>query len=285
MAIKKVKKPIPISSLVPAEAAEYCIELIKTHQLRVRIVKPRETILGTYIRKELRGELIEEEIRINAGLGKQLFLTVFLHEIAHWLVANSPKRREAPHGNAWQETFKKLVQPVLTIHNFSKRQLTTLSNELYGERTSACFSADLLHHLRYTDEEFEEKGGISLKSLITGTIFIHNQKPFLIIEKRRTRALCLQLFEGRNLLVQLSARVEMPEHSDLLRLHKLSLQYVKLATLTTGNPFQYLGETFLVIGPDANKPGLIQIRKPMSKSVFTLSEIVLVKVLELEATS
>lgn len=285
MAIKKVKNPIPISSLVPAEAAEYCIALIKTHSLRVRIVKPRETILGTYIRKELRGEVLEEEIRINAGLGKQLFLTVFLHEIAHWLVANSPKRREAPHGIAWQDTFKQLVEPVLSTANFSKRQLTTLTNELYGERTSACFSADLLHHLRYTDEEFEEKDGITLKSLLTGTIFIHNQKPFQLIEKRRTRALCLQLFEGRNLLVQLSARVAMPEHSDLVRLHKLSLQYVNLATLTTGQLFQYLDETFQVLGPDANKTGLIQIRKPQSKSVFTLSEIVLVKVLELEATS
>jgi SprT protein len=282
MATKAVHKNIPISSLVPEPAAEYCIGLIKTYHLKVRIVKPRETILGTYIRKQLNGQILEEEIRINAGLGKQLFLTVFLHEIAHWLVANSPKRQESPHGIAWQETFKRLVEPVLNIDNFSKRQLTTLTNELYGERTSACFSADLLHHLRYTDEEFEETGTIALKSLVIGTIFIHNQKPFQIIEKRRTRALCLQLFEGRNLLVQLSAQVAMPEHSDLLRLHKLSLQYVTLATLNTGELFQYLGETFQVIGPDTSKNGLVKIRKPHNKSIFTLSEIVLVKVVEQE---
>ena len=283
MATKAVHKNIPISSLVPEPAAEYCIGLIKSYKLKVRIVKPRETILGTYIRKQLNGQILEEEIRINAGLGKQLFLTVFLHEIAHWLVANSPKRSEAPHGTAWQDTFKQLVEPVLNSANFSKRQLSTLTNELYGERTSACFSADLLHHLRYTDEEFEESSTIALKSLVIGTIFIHNQKPFQLIEKRRTRALCLQLFEGRNLLVQLSARVAMPEHSDLLRLHKLSLQYVTLATLNIGELFQYLGETFQVIGPETSKSGLVKIRKPHSKSIFTLSEIVLVKVVEQEA--
>ncbi|NCX96767.1 MAG: hypothetical protein EBX41_10285, partial [Chitinophagia bacterium] len=234
MAIKKTKTPIPISSLVPPSAAAYCIALLKQYQLKIRLVKPRATILGTYIRKEQGGQLLAEEIRINANLNKQLFITVLLHEIAHWLVANSPQRNSSPHGTYWQEKFKQLMEPVLTLDNFSARQLEHLNKELYGERTSACFSSGLLHALRHTDDEAAAASTLEIKALELGTIFIHNGNPFQLIEKRRTRALCLQLFEGRNLLVQLSARVSLPDHSDLLRLHKLSLAYQPLETVPKG---------------------------------------------------
>jgi len=280
MAIKKQKTPIPISSLVPPTAAAYCIELLKKHQLKIRLVKPRATILGTYIRKEQGGQLLSEEIRINANLNKELFLTVLLHEIAHWLVANSPQRKSPPHGTYWQQTFKLLMEPVLTPDNFSARQLEHLNQELYGERTSACFSAGLLHALRFSDEEAEEASSVEIKALDLGTIFIHNGNPFQLIEKRRTRALCLQLLEGRNLLVQLSARVALPEHQDLLRLHKLSLAYQPLETVPKGNLFHYLGETFQNLGSD-EKSGLNKIRKPKSTGIFTLNKQVLVRTAEL----
>lgn len=265
--------PLYLKGLVPPQSEAYCDHLIETYGIHLKVVKPRRTVLGTYNRQIVQGQM-KRIIRINDGLSAPMFLVVFLHEVAHWL-HDLPGSKELPHGPEWQGTFRRLLEPALTTDNFSPSQLEALKMEISHLHTGACFTPRLRQIL---DPDQRLDGLPELGQIKEGALFFHGKHPFVLLEKRRTRAICLELNEGRNLLVLMTTRVRLPDEHEHMVLWKLADKYRPLNTLQKNQQFVFLKQTYILLGPSPDGKTM-SFKKPRGRVVYALPNEALVQVI------
>ncbi len=193
---------------VPAGAVSYCQQLHRQYGFTLKIVKPRRTRLGDF-RVFPTGQT---QITVNTDLTPEGFLITYIHEVAHAAVHARQRRlvwprRLAPHGPAWQSTFRELMHPILTETVFSVAVLTSLTHYLKKPAATTAGCSDLMNALRLTAPVPDNRPTVG--DLPDDAVFQLAKKTFIRGTLRRTRFVCKEVSTGKNYLVSAQAYVDI----------------------------------------------------------------------------
>jgi SprT protein len=191
-----------LSKYIPPKAIEPVITLIVKHNVRLVITRHRKTKLGDF-RPGINGKT--SKITINHNLNKYAFLLTFLHELAHQLVWEKYRRKAAPHGEEWKNTFQDLRQPFLSLDYFPQEILDHLKRE--DKKIFAASSADtaLMRTLKRFDTN---SAGQLLETLPEKSCFeLPDGRKFQKLGRRRKNYLCYCLSNKRNYIFNPLAEV------------------------------------------------------------------------------
>ncbi len=201
-----------LTPFVPADTGDYCHQLWQDYRFDLRIVRPRQTRLGDF-RVLPDGQT---RITLNADLNPYAFLITYVHEVAHADVyrergAQRRRKRIAPHGEAWQTAFQRLLQPLLTEAVFPQPILAPLV--MYMAKPAATTSAHpaLMRALRQADLALSEgtlPGRVLLGDVPEGQPFRFLKKTYVRGTLRRTRIVCKEVASGRSYAILSHAWVE-----------------------------------------------------------------------------
>ena len=191
-----------IGEYVPKAAIEPCYELLRSQQVRIKVVSHRVTKHGDY--REMPSGY--HQITLNASLNPYRFLITLIHEIAHLLAFEKYGRQIKPHGSEWKQTFKDLMLPFLRPEIFPSELLPLLAKHFINPKASSSTDVKLSLALNRFD------GGEDrtyLRDLPQGSVFrIHNGKHFEKGMKRVKRIECKAVDSGRVYLFQPHTEVE-----------------------------------------------------------------------------
>lgn len=192
---------------VPPEAAGYCVKLWEYFGFEFKIKKSRQTKLGDY---RYSPKTKKHTISINNDLNPYSFLVTYLHEVAHLVTFEQYGHKANPHGAEWKLNFRKVARPVLNETVFPEPVLLALKNYFKNPKAASCSDPFLYNVLKQFDEP---SGKILLKAIQLGASFDFNGRKFKKLEKKRTRAVCLELKSNRRYLISEIAEVSPVEIS------------------------------------------------------------------------
>lgn len=186
---------------VPPAAVTYCFDLWQFHLFDFKTTKTRQSKVGDFTFRPGR----RQQITINADLHPYLFLTTYLHEVAHLIVHLQFGHRVEAHGLQWKNTFKRLMEPMLTEEVYPKALLSILKRHMVNPKASSYSDSKLTAAFRSYDAI---KSKVTLLShLPEGSIFQLHKRWFKKGEVKRTRALCVELKTKKKYLVPLDVEV------------------------------------------------------------------------------
>ncbi|AWV97740.1 transcription elongation protein SprT [Arcticibacterium luteifluviistationis] len=213
--VKKASKPVltkavfsdALSKKVPADALTYCVNLWEENPFSFSISKTRSSCLGNY--KYHNGH---HTITVNHDLNPYNFLITYIHEVAHQRVfikyQKNIKQRPAPHGKEWKLNFQQLMIPLLTESVFPMEILRPLSAHMKNPPASSTRDAKLMKAIKaFNEGDLTEI--VYLENIPDGQSFVFKKRKFQRIEKRRTRALCLDLDSKRKYTIPLMAEIKV----------------------------------------------------------------------------
>ncbi|MFM8911931.1 MAG: SprT-like domain-containing protein [Flammeovirgaceae bacterium] len=186
---------------LPPASVFYCFDLWQAHLFDFKTTKTRQSKVGDFTFRPGR----RQKITINADLHPFLFLTTYLHEVAHLIVHLQFGHRVEAHGLQWKNTFKELMEPMLTEDVYPKPLLSILKKHMANPKASSYSDSKLTAAFRSYDAA---KAKVTLLShLPAGSIFQLQKRWFKKGEIKRTRALCVELKTKKKYLVPLDAEV------------------------------------------------------------------------------
>jgi SprT protein len=189
---------------LPEAAADYCIELWRCYDFTLKIKGDRKTKLGDFRVVKASGAVT---ITVNGTLNQHAFLVTYIHELAHLLAWRKHRSSIKTHGREWQAQFQLLMQPLLTPEVFPAVVLAPLKGYMQRPSASTASCQPLWLALRSLDEA--SQATLLLAQVPDGATFRFCQTEYLKVEKKRTRALCQNLSNGRRYLISTAAQVEM----------------------------------------------------------------------------
>ncbi|TMU57630.1 SprT-like domain-containing protein [Flagellimonas algicola] len=195
-----------LQKYLPERAVDPCLELIRQHEVHLKIVGHRNTRHGDY-RKMPDGT---HKITVNASLNKYRLLITLVHEIAHLVAIEKFGRRIKPHGQEWKRTFQHLMVPFIRPEIFPSQLLPIIANHFKNPKASSSSDARLSIALKAFDSE-ERKQSYVFELPKGSTFRLHNGRIYKIGNKRVKRYECTELATGRLYLFQPNAEVE-PVH-------------------------------------------------------------------------
>lgn len=175
-----------LAKYLPENAISPCFELIKYHQIHLKIVNERKTRHGDYQQLPNGQHLIT----INAGSNKYRFLITLIHEIAHLLAFKKFGKSIKPHGNEWKYTFQQLMIPFISPNILPSKLLGIVANHFKNPSASSDIDPILTIALKDFDEE---KSVIFVFEIPIGSIF--RTKDGRIFQKGRKRIKCFECIE------------------------------------------------------------------------------------------
>ena len=199
MNAENVKKLI--LSHVPPSACEYCFKLWVDTPFHLKITKSRQTKVGDFTCKS---NAKNPRITLNHDLNPYLFLTTYIHEVAHLRVFLHYGNRVDPHGEEWKHVFQHLLQPMLIQESvFPEEILHELRRHMINPKASS-FSDSLLTQVfrRYDSNNAHQT---IVGDLPQGSIFKLNGKYFQKGALKRTRVLCKEVQSKKLYLVPADA--------------------------------------------------------------------------------
>ena len=192
-----------LEKYIPEHSVDICFELIKLHQVHLKIVNERVTRHGDY-RKGISGK---HEITVNTSLNKYRFLITLIHEISHLVAFEKYGRNIKPHGDEWKITFQRLMVPFIRPEIFPNQLLPLLARHFRNPKASSDTDATLSLALKQFDPENDKNYVFEIPY---GSVFrIHNGKIFKKIAIRSKRFECLEISSGRTYLFNPNAEVEL----------------------------------------------------------------------------
>lgn len=191
-----------LTKYLPQAAAEPAFEMIKTHQVHLKIVNERVSRHGDY-RRMPDGR---HQITVNASLNKYRFLITLVHEIAHLEAFTKYGRQIKPHGVEWKRTFQILMLPFLRPEVFPTQLLPLLALHFKNPKASSDTDAKLALALKQYDPENDKN---YIFELPHGAHFrLYNGKIFKRGKQRVKRFECLEVATGKVYLFNPNAEVE-----------------------------------------------------------------------------
>ena len=188
-----------IDNYLPQNALPRVRELLEEHNFILKIVNERVTKHGDF-RKLKSGEY---QITINNNLNPFQFLLTLIHEIAHH-ITHQEYGHVKPHGKEWKFTFKKLMLPFLNPDIYPAELLPPLAKYLLNPKASSDSDPQLALAMKGPKKESHKKYIFELKH---GSSFVLKKKSYRILEKKRTRYLCLEIDSDRKYLISQNAEV------------------------------------------------------------------------------
>ena len=192
-----------VAPLIPQCARDYCCQLWIQHSFSFTISRDRKSKLGDFRYNKANNQYT---VTINRGLNLYAFLVTYLHEVAHVVTYRQFKGKCKPHGIEWQQNFRLLAVPLLHDSVFPPDILKPLQDYLEKPAASTSGCVPLSLALRRYDKE--EEGQQLLGALETGCKFVFKDRVFIKVGRKRTRALCKDLGNGRNYLISEVAQVQ-----------------------------------------------------------------------------
>ncbi|MCH9660239.1 MAG: SprT-like domain-containing protein [Bacteroidetes bacterium] len=191
-----------LSKYIPKAAVISSFELIKQHNVHLKIVNERVTRHGDY-RKMPNGQ---HQITVNASLNPYRFLITLIHEIAHLDAFSRYGRFIKPHGKEWKLTFQQLMLPFLRPEIFPNQLLPLLALHFKNPKASSDTDAKLSLALKQYDPPNDKNYIFEIP--LGGTFRLYNGKIFERGNKRVKRYECLEVATGRVYLFNPNAEVE-----------------------------------------------------------------------------
>lgn len=191
-----------LAPYLPQGALELLEPMLNKYPLQVTISKPRKSKFGDY-RYPQKGKL--HRISVNGNLNPYHFLITLVHEFAHLEAYVLFGRNINPHGEEWQETFRRCSSAFLEAKVFPADLAQAFTESLNIGYASSASSLKLMRVLRNYDPE--QKVALHLEDLQEGQSFILNQKLFRKGPKSRKRFKCEELNSGRLYMVHPLAEV------------------------------------------------------------------------------
>lgn len=186
---------------VPSAALDYCVDLWQEAPFQLKLSRARSSKLGDY-RFDSRNET--HRVTVNQDLNPYQFLITYVHEVAH-MRAHQPKRRLKPHGQHWKHEFRRLLLPVMTDLVFPGDVLRPLAKHMKNPKASTAGDPVLLTAIAKYDVN---PAGLRLMDLMLDDEFLLRDRAFRLLEKKRTRALCLDLGNNKKYLIPMVAEVK-----------------------------------------------------------------------------
>ncbi len=192
--------PLELKNHIPQNSIEIINAYWKKHPFHLKMSNHRQTKSGDY---RYIPENREHLISVNKSLNQYQFLFTLVHEIAHQWVRISYKRRQSPHGKAWKDMFKQLLEPFLLMNIFPDTIQKEVKRHMVNPKASSSADVKLYHALQY------DKEGVFLKDVDEGMKFKIGKKWFVKGPKRRTRYLCYALPDNRKYTISSIATIEL----------------------------------------------------------------------------
>ena len=170
------------------DVREYISELIFEEPLIVKLKSPRASKLGDYFANPNGPHLIT----INSDLNRYSFVLTLCHEIAHYFANKRYGFSIKPHGKEWKDIFRSIMEPVLDKMYFDENTKKHLCIYLKDPKASSYTNIELKKCLT------DSRNGVYLEDLREGVSFkMKTGRVFKLIEKKRSRAKCLDLSNNR----------------------------------------------------------------------------------------
>lgn len=188
---------------LPEHAVAIVYELIKTHQVHLKIVNERATRHGDY-RKNQDGS---HAITVNANLNKYRFLITTIHEIAHLVAFQKFGRNIKPHGVEWKQTFRLLMLPFINPSIFPNEVLPVVANHFKNPSASSDTDAILAMTLKKFDAPNQN---VFVDEIPQGSFF--RMKDGRVFKKGKLRVKlfeCLEISTNKVYLFKPNAEVEL----------------------------------------------------------------------------
>lgn len=191
-----------LEKYIPQASVEPAFQLIKTHEIHLKIVNQRVTRHGDY-RKMPNGQ---HQITVNSNLNTYKFLITLIHEIAHTIAFINYGRNIKPHGLEWKHTFQQLMLPYLRPEVFPSQLLPLLALHFKNPKASSDTDAKLSLALKHYDAPNDKNYIFEIP--LGATFRLYNGKIFKRGNKRVKRYECVEIATGRTFLFNPNAEVE-----------------------------------------------------------------------------
>lgn len=132
---------------LPEHAVDLVFELVKAHEVHLKIVTERATRHGDYRRNQDGSHAIT----VNSNLNKYRFLITTIHEIAHLVAFKKYGKNIKPHGIEWKQTFRLLMLPFINPAIFPNEVLPIVANHFKNPSASSDTDAILAMTLKKFD--------------------------------------------------------------------------------------------------------------------------------------
>lgn len=192
-----------LSKYLPVEFIDMVVDLLTSHPVTFKVVKPRKTKLGDF-RANHKSE--KAQITVNGDLNKYSFLITTLHEFAHLINFNENGPYVGAHGKEWKAIYSNLILPTIESKKLPEDVEAALLNSLINVKASSCSDANLNRTLIRYDEKNEDED--TLESLDKNSIFELNGRLFRKGNLRRTRFYCVEIRSNKGYLVNGLAQVK-----------------------------------------------------------------------------
>lgn len=186
---------------VPSGAVEYCSRLWQELPFDFKLRKRRQTKVGDFTCRTGR----TPQITVNHDLHPFLFLTTYVHEVAHHRVHQTYGHKAEAHGTEWKKTFQALMAPLLSSEIFPEPLLSGLKKHMIAPKASSYADSELTQLFRSVDDR--EREAVLLSSIPEGSVFYLQGRWFKKGKLRRTRVLCKEINTRRQYLVPVDAVV------------------------------------------------------------------------------
>jgi SprT protein len=186
---------------VPAASVDYCFALWSDTRFIFKLRKARLSKVGDFTYRP--GQT--QQITINQDLHPYLFLTTYIHEVAHLKVHQLHGHRVSAHGFEWKKNFQELMLPVLDSVIYPLPLLKGLKKHMANPKASSFSDPELTALFRAYDEKVAK--AILVSQLSEGSIFSFHGRWFRKGITKRTRVLCLEVKTRRQYLVPADAEV------------------------------------------------------------------------------
>lgn len=189
-----------IYSFIPVASHSKIHEYIETNHFSIKITKQRATKHGDF-RKLKNGDFL---ITVNDNLNPHQFLLTLVHEIAHYVTYKKfgPVK---PHGKEWKNTFKELMLPFVNPEVYPHKILPHLAKYLLNAKASTDSDVNLALALK---QETLNSDKNYIFELEVGNKFELKKRKFIILEKKRTRYLCIEVASQKKYLINQNAEVK-----------------------------------------------------------------------------
>ena len=127
---------------------------------------------------------------MNGNLGPYQFLTTFVHELAHLITWEKYGHKAAPHGKEWKQCFGALLISLAEVHPWPEVYKKGILEHAARPKSTVGSDPGLQSILLQLDGKGDE---VLLQDLAPGDEFHFKTRRFRYQERRRTRALVLDL--------------------------------------------------------------------------------------------